>query len=558
MRIVILFLVIFCIGASAYSQRKVIVPEGFGTLNEILRKDTLAGGQRKDPNTIYVLRRGGVYLLSGTILSTGFHLRLEAEQGSGPRPFVQMGFLEGGTQVEELFEVRGDLTFRGIHVSAINEFNTYIARVITASSPDARLRFYDCIVDGSGQTFIRINSSGNSVYMLNTTVSRMGRPSNPDNGRVIDDRGNQMDSIVVENNTWYNITSRIIRDGGAEINYVKLNQNTFINVGQRLAAIGAVKHLIFTNNIAVNSRFLGNSLTSDIVSLEFTPFGDTPAIILDYNNIYYEQEVLDAYVTLNNAGVQRLLPPFVAPQNQIYIDNATGLLNEPLSFQNKPVSPVEFILQSELGNGSSVPDWDWTGATSGNAWEITGNAYHNFSYPMGAISFTASSKGEPLGDLRWFPDYDVAAHVVDVIQQAQQLILRQADNPVLEGSSIALATLEAEINQAITIAANINSTGAELAEVRNTLRIAMEDFQASLIITAVEDLNGGIDVYPNPTFDFIKINSVRDAEIRLLAVDGRLLISETITLDLRTLPSGFYFIQLNHSGGQFIKKIIKQ
>jgi hypothetical protein len=559
----VLILLITCLASETFAQRKVIVPEGFGTLNEIIRKDTLANGVRKDPNTVYILRRGGVYLLSGTILTTGFHLRLEAEAGNGPRPFVQMGFLEGGTQVEEIFEVRGDLTFRGIHVSAINEFNTYIARIITASSPDARLRFYDCILDGSGQTFIRINSSGNNVYMLNTTVSRMGRPSNPDNGRVIDDRGNQMDSIVVENNTWYNVTSRIIRDGGAEIDYVKLNQNTFVNVGQRLAAIGAVKQLIFTNNIAINSRFLGNSLTSDIVSFEFTPFGANPVINLDYNNIYYEQEVLDAYVTLTNAGIERVLPEFVVPANQVYLDNAIGLIDEPLTFQNRPVPPVEFILQSELGDGSSVPDWDWTGAATGNAWEISGNAYHNFSYQESSLSFTGSSKGEPLGDLRWFPEYEIEWSVRDLITQAEQLVLRETDNPVLAGNAAALALLENEIDAAGLMADNVNSSGANLADARDALREAMENFQASLVITASQDLNEVVEIYPNPTTDFIQINLPGELEFKLISLNGQVKLADKISsndkqIDIRGLPSGIYILQLRQLHRQVVKKILKQ
>jgi hypothetical protein len=119
--LIILFLI--SIGLhSVEAQRRVIVPEGFGTLNEIIRKDTIAGGLRKDPNTVYVLRRGGVYSLSGTILASGFHLQLEAEYGPGPKPFVRMGFLEGGTSVEEVFEVRGNITLRDIHLTVVDEF----------------------------------------------------------------------------------------------------------------------------------------------------------------------------------------------------------------------------------------------------------------------------------------------------------------------------------------------------------------------------------------------------------------------------------------------------
>lgn len=557
------YLLILTLAAQAgMAQRRVIVPEGFGTLNEILRKDTLAGGARKDPNTIYVLRRGGVYLLSGTILSSGFHLRLEAEEGTGPKPFVQMGFLTGGTVVEELFDARGDVTFRGLHVTGVNEFNTFIARIISSSSPNLRITFIDCLFDKSGQTMMRLNAGGNKVYMLNCTVSRMGRPSNPDNGRVIDERGNQVDSIVVENNTWYNITSRTIRDGGAEINYLKMNQNTFVNIGQRLAAIGQVNRLIYTNNINANPRFLGNSLTSSIVSFEFAPFGANPEINLNHNNFYYEQAVLDAYVTLNNAGVQRVLPPLVIAANQVYLDNATGILDEPLSFNQGPVAPTEFIIQSELGEGSSVPDWDFTGALTSAPWEISAPAYHQFSYPSTTQSFTGSSKGEPLGDLRWFPQYEVAWTVRDLVSQAENLVARESSNPVIGGNTAALAALQAAIVQATAVAENSASTGLQLAIARNDLQAAMNDFRASLVITQAVNREE-INVFPNPTADYLFVEAPHETSLRLLGMDGRTHLQSQVRagmnkVDVQAVPPGYYLLQVVGPQGNWTKKIIKQ
>lgn len=181
MRKLFLLFILFSVSILVPAQRKVLVPEGFGTLNEAIRNDTLANGVRRDINTIYVLKRGGVYVLSGTVLATGFTLRLQAEEGSGPRPYVLMGFLAGGTQVEECFSVFNGASFKSIHFSAIDEVNTYVARILSVDAPDARIELADCIADGSGQTLMRLNSAGAKVYMRNCTVSRMGRPSNPDN-----------------------------------------------------------------------------------------------------------------------------------------------------------------------------------------------------------------------------------------------------------------------------------------------------------------------------------------------------------------------------------------
>jgi hypothetical protein len=545
------------------AQRRVIVPEGFGTLNEIIRKDTLAGGIRKDPNTVYVLRRGGVYILSGTVLTSGFTLSLEADQGIGPRPYVVMGFLQGGTQVEECFEVRGNVSFRSIHLTAINELNTYVARVLSASSPNLRISLNDCLIDGSGQTFMRINSPGCKVYMFNTTVSRMGRPSNPDNGRVIDDRGNQIDSVVVENNTWYNATSRIIRDGGSEIKYVKLNQNTFVNVGQRLAAVGPVNQFIFTNNVIVNPRFLGNTSTSTIVSLEFAPSGLNPVINLNNNNIYYEAEVLNAWQTIRNAGLTRLEPPFVAPANQTIFNSAVGILREPLNFTTRPVPPSAFIIESELGNSSTIADWDWTGTTTTKPWEFSGNAYHNFGYPTTAQSFTGSSKGEPLGDLRWFPNYEVNSTVTDLAKRAQALIVREQSNPVIGSNGAALATLQTAITNALALAGNSSTSGVPLAATRNALRQAMDAFQASLIITEVEKAESLIELFPNPVVDKVTIRtSDSNSSLVLFTSTGQEVervssFDKTFELSLSNFSNGLYLVRVQTKSGIYLKKIMK-
>ncbi len=545
-----------------FAQRKVLVPEGFGTLNEIIRKDTLAGGIRKDPNTVYVLRRGGVYSLSGTILTSGFHLRLVSEEGNGPRPFLRMGFLEGATQVEEVFEVRGDVTFRGIHLTIVNEFNTFIARGISSSAPNLKLRFYDCLIDGSGQTFLRLNSGGTSVFMLNCTVSRMGRPSNPDNGRVIDDRGNDMDSIVVENNTWYNVTSRMIRDGGGIVNYIRMNQNTLVSGGQRFSSFGPVNQLIVTNNVIVNPRFIGNSSTSTLVSTDFSLAGENPLVNFNNNNIYFDQAIYNVWDEIIQSGGTRIQPPFVTPENQPLIDNATGIIHEQLVFSNGPAAPTTFVRELELGAGSSIQDWDWTGAFNGNPWELTDLAYHNFSYPQTSNSFTGSSTGEPLGDLRWFPSYDVAWTLHDLIKQAEQLILREQDNPVIGGDATSLSTLESELLNAKLVTEAGSSTGIDFAAARDALLQAMESFSASLVITQSQ-AEEVIKLFPNPTNDFIWISAPPGRiDVVVYSINGQR-ISEAqsnsgeLRLSLQENLAGLYLIKVRTEYGVVIKKIKK-
>lgn len=560
MRLSIIVFIVILIGLSVEvngQQRRVRVPEGFGTLNEAIRNDTTANGQRRDPNTIYVLRRGGVYVLSGTILASGFNLSLEAEEGNGPRPYLLMGFLTGAAQVDESIKVFNNLSMKSIYLTNINEFNTYLARMVSVDAPNVRLEFNDCLFDGSGQTFIRLNSSGSKIYMRNCTISRMGRPSNPDNGRVIDDRGNQVDSIVVENNTWYNVTSRVIRDGGAEINYVRLNQNTFVNGGQRFAQVGPVREFYMNNNLIVNSRYIGNSPTSEIVALEFSTFGTTPVINFDFNNIFYQKEVTDTWDFISTQqATPKVKPPFVSPANQIYLTNAVGLLEEELSFQNGSKPPVQIILESELGTGSSASDWDWSNAIGVNPWELTALAYHNFTYGNTSASYTGSNTNEPLGDLRWFPNYEITWNLVELIKEAEALISDFENNTVIESNPIALANLQSAIAAAQSVAENPAANRAGTASSYQTLQTSIQNFKSSFIITHLErPLESHYRFFPNPAGDFIYIpnEDEKTDQVIISGINGQVLITKSISAGIQLvetagLPVGINIIQYLKDG----------
>ena len=86
--------------------RQCVVEEGFGTLNMAVRDDTTATGDRVDPNTWYVLKRGGTYLLNGSVENRGYHLRIRGERGEGHPPIVMPGVSETGSS-DLAFSVRG-------------------------------------------------------------------------------------------------------------------------------------------------------------------------------------------------------------------------------------------------------------------------------------------------------------------------------------------------------------------------------------------------------------------------------------------------------------------
>jgi hypothetical protein len=537
------------------------VPQGFGTLNEAIRNDTTAGGARIDPNTIYVLQRGGVYLLSGTIIVSDFNLNLEAEEGNGPRPYVQMGFLEGNATIQETFQCSGNITLKSIHVTNYDEFGLFIDRVIVLSAPNLRAEIHDCIIDRAGQTMFRVVGGGSKINIRNSVVSRMGRPSNPDNGRVIDNRTVVVDSLVIENNSIYDVTSRIVRDGGGSFNYVKINQNTLTNSGQRLLSLGTISNFSFTNNIVINPRFLGNSSTDLVPSIEFT-VGATPQIQIANNNLYYETEILQLWQQIGRAT-----PPLVSIANQVYTSNT---IVEPLSLFNRPLPPVEIARQLVLfGQSSNVPDWDWTGAVVSNPWELDALGFHSFGYPSTSISYSASTSSEPLGDLRWHTGFEITANLTALIKEALQAIANYQSNPVIGFGAAELASLQSAISAAQTTANNTTSTRSQTATAYSTLATAISAFKASLLITEIEESEQrAMVVYPNPARDFISVPiAVLGKQLKRMLISSArgttvLSISKDADsfekIDIRNLEPGLYVIHFYTNEGPFAQqKLIK-
>jgi len=84
--------------------------------------------------------------------------------------------------------------------------------------------------------------------------------------------------------------------------------------------------------------------------------------------------------------------------------------------------------------------------------------------------------------------------------------------------------------------------------------------------TGIDDelnMEDNLVVYPNPTTGKIKISGIEKGEVMVLDVFGRIVKNVDIEdgekeLDLSTLPSGIYYLQMTQSSGSFKKKIIKQ
>ena len=412
------------ISVSLYGQTELVIEPGApGVINSTIEGDTTATGERNDSSRIYVLKRGFPYVLSGTVEFRDFHLSIKAEEGEGEKPFVIAA--SDGDALSQVFRTRGEasLTLDGLHISARDILGGFNLRLIRINSDNSNIVVNDCIIEDVGQAGIRVQGDNPSIYITNNVVRNMGRPFDPDNGRFIDNRGNPIDTLWLENNVIYNTSSRVYRNGGsASIDWARFNQNTIWGTGQQGMTLGQINSLEFTNNIYANGLFLGRTQTNQD-SLPIAGFwimvdtfdASTNNYWISNNNFFTNQAILDTFPMVNvNGDTLISVENFVFdPEIQAAIDSSgTGETNisEELAFANAPPLPFQFIVAAATDTASSgIPTanfWDFSNLTTdadlsalGTGTEVRYRDVHDFSYGEGAVSSTGGTNGQALGAL---------------------------------------------------------------------------------------------------------------------------------------------------------------
>jgi len=74
--------------------------------------------------------------------------------------------------------------------------------------------------------------------------------------------------------------------------------------------------------------------------------------------------------------------------------------------------------------------------------------------------------------------------------------------------------------------------------------------------------SNAINIYPNPASDVFYIKGLQEtSQLKIVDINGRFILNSAIdtntSLNVSTLPSGIYFIQIINSKGSIVKKLIK-
>ena len=386
-----LFSVMIAIAAeNIFAQRTVNVPPGFGTFGSTIMGDTTSTGIR-DTTTIYLLSRGSLYILDGTFSPT-FPVHIQAS-GTGAMPRIIMGLPTGGNPPSQAFQIFNSLYLKGIYLSGQVELGGSVLRIIRVSANNIKVYVDSCQLDVSSQSAFRIESNNVDLRLTNSIVSNIGQMVSPDNGRAVDNRGIPLDSVYIQNCTFYNITSSLYRDGGGTVNNLYYNHNTAVNIGYNGLKIGEAKYAFVSNNIFKDCGFLGQTGTvTHIISLSSYPDPTvTQQAVFRNNNFFIDTSIINLYPTL----LQTVLAPVTFDSlSQSYVTNsgfANTNINEALNFMKEPALPLQTIKTFYNTPSGTQVDMD-----------TVGQANFDFSYANTYKSYTGSTDGKPLGAVSWF------------------------------------------------------------------------------------------------------------------------------------------------------------
>ncbi len=257
---IINFLLTVMIGTQSFllgqtSNDTLDVAQGYETLNLAVSGDT------PNPNRVYRLERGGVYLLNGAVSGLDDQtLRIVAADGDGPRPQVIPAVDSDGGSSQPV-STGNDAEFKGLYIAGYDNAGNQVKNVLKLSKEGGVYVIDDCFFDHDRAAFVRMNASGQTVHFTNNIARNSTRLDVPTEGRLIDTRGNDQHTVFVQNNTFYAGTDDIFRNINSLVHNLTFDHNTVYTAGGHMTdgvQVWRTVNATVTNNIFMNVGFEGD------------------------------------------------------------------------------------------------------------------------------------------------------------------------------------------------------------------------------------------------------------------------------------------------------------
>lgn len=385
---------------------------------------------------VYKLLRGGFYVNTEAIEAPDFHLRLVGEEGTEDEhpPLIQIYRREDGSATDRMITVGNDLTLKNLYFLGNDDDGVqshYQPLRITGSGGR---QVVDNVIFERSNFAIPAWDGGNNTIIIRNSVFRNLLPV--DDNQKWTGRGvsvwNDQDTVIVENNTFFNINMTAFQIEQGAATYFLFNHNTLVNIG-RMAVQGAWwRDAFFSNNLIVNGYWhaeddndFGPGRDPRNTHAGLFLVGPLPAVygpeefrrIVIANNSAW----LDPWFEAKYEGEDLVPAHFIAPHHQEdFFDTY-----ERMVVQDTVWLPQRPNFGTYFDEDLFEAMWDyisWVRTTPANAepyfwmppvhpldpdqrlhtgvrWPLP----EDFSYDDGNL-LTAGTDGLPLGDLNWFPD----------------------------------------------------------------------------------------------------------------------------------------------------------
>jgi hypothetical protein len=458
MRLATFFLLalLFLIPLGADSQNIIRVPPFAGTnyLNDFIMGDTLANGQRRDSNAVYVLTRGANYLANAITRNTGWTLRIRANDTTGnvAKPSVFL-YPNPSTQLPpgQFVDMRGNLIIKNVLISGYFEplpdnLSGLQGSLINTTAAGLNITLDSCILTNTNGNHVRTDQPPKVVKITNCVFANMGYlgRSNFGAGKGIDVRAGSVDSLIVVNNTFVNWQDRIIRHfaSTANIQYLRFEHNTCVNgiSYHGFLSLGRLgRRAIITNNLLIDAFAAGQD-TDGTRQAEFTDNTEKDAFggprmtwifsapndstVWTVKNNFYRvtpagQSFLDSASFLPiiaNPALTKGSPLTYHINAKLGADSATAFqthtavlpnvpafMKEMLKWYRRPAAPPDSGAAKTKTTGTWKPKFDYDRRNY-----IYVRDTLNCAYSTSNPAYTAATGGYPAGDLNWFPSRKAA------------------------------------------------------------------------------------------------------------------------------------------------------
>ena len=479
----------------AFAQDTLVVPwskDGINptidTLRSVILGDTLSNGTRKNLNRVYKLQQGGLYWLANRIENTqnnnAFPLRIV---GAAPDPsdhdlqppLIQMVHTgTGGAPDGRMITGFTDVTLKGLYISGRWDDGSQTSnyQFITMTANNSTFIVSDCILEQANFAPIAYTGVHNRIYYFNNKFRNLvERPVTQQwTGRGISVWADE-DTVVVENNTFFNLGCFVLQIEGGAAKYVRFNHNTIVECGRQITQGNWWQNAYIANNLVINGFWEGEG-TADLTATGRDPrqtynglftVGPLPSvygvpnearrIVIAKNYAYLDPRFTAKYTTDNITRAQFTDPITrldftntytVAAGYHMYVKDTVWLSSFPAGMSD-PLNDVNWQKPQYATSAGSMLDSMWacirtirSNVTPGaqfvykqnSAWtDYTWPLPENFAYTESSL-LTGSTDNLPVGDLNWFPTSKAtflsnqAADVKTVENLAGQIVVTTLDS----------------------------------------------------------------------------------------------------------------------------------